>query len=154
MSLRDRQRGDGPQEIETFVCDVPASVVVLAHRTLPKLHGEAPQALPVQVQGRSVEVARRRLHLPDLRPSLVHPHERLLGEVFGLADPSGQQEHRSDEPDALVEVEVLELDRSSIHIRSRLHRHTSMNPQPRRSVRLNAGSGGPIRRRARRDSRA
>jgi len=57
LSLRDRQRGDGPQEIETFVGDVSATIVVLLDRTVPNLHGEASLTLPVQVQGRSIQVA-------------------------------------------------------------------------------------------------
>jgi len=65
LSLRDRQRGDGPQEIETIVGDLLARVVLL-DRSVPNLHDAATQSLPVEVQGRSVEVARWRLHLSDL----------------------------------------------------------------------------------------
>ena len=79
---------------------------------MPKLNSETAHAFPVQVQSGPVEVARWRLHLSDLRPPFVHAHERLLCKIFGLTDAPGQQEHRSDQPEPLGPVEILELDRA------------------------------------------
>src|SRR6266545_4165121 len=99
-------------------------------RRLTKMTGpnrEASNPLAIQIQGRAVQVALRRLHRSDIVPARVHADERLLREFLGLGRTSGQEQTGARKPRVFAAEEVAEILGRRPHIDGRTHPYY-MNP--------------------------